>query len=144
MTRKRHYSLRIDGPLLRSQRQLLLQVLNAVCRKMPLLFQDDNDRYHLEGLVALLDEIADQAHDRFGIDCLLEATAEVAEESEQDTRCDCEQPGYFCSGVPGILAHVENGRASPNTEVERCDLCERYPSDEAAREKLRELGLLDS
>ena len=129
---------------MRSQRQLLLQVLDAACRKQPLLFQDDNDRYHLEGLVALLDEIADQAHDHFGIECLLKATDADAEENSDDNRCDCEQPGYFCSGVPGILAHVENGRVSPNTEVERCDLCERCPSDEAAREKLRELGLLDS
>ena len=144
MTRKRHYSLKIDGPLLRSQRQLLLQVLDAACRKQPLLFQDDNDKDLLEGLVAMLDEIADQAHDRFGIDCLQEATDADAKEISDDTRCDCEQPGYFCSGVPGILAHVENGRVSPSTEVERCDLCERYPSNEAAREKLSELDLLDS
>jgi hypothetical protein len=122
---------------------LLLKLLDAACRKTPYLFQDDHDRDHLEGLVAMLDEIADQAHDRFGIDCLLESTADAAEETADDPRCDCEQPGQFCSGVPGILAHVENGRVAPNTDVERCDLCKRYPSDEAACGKLRELGLLD-
>jgi hypothetical protein len=55
--------------------------------------------------------------------------------------CDCELPGVFCSGVPGILAHIENGRLAPHCNVERCDLCQRYPSDEAALEKLVELGM---
>jgi hypothetical protein len=55
--------------------------------------------------------------------------------------CACELPGTFCSGVPGILAHVENGRLVPGTKVERCDACERYPSDQAALEKLLELGI---
>jgi len=45
----------------------------------------------------------------------------------EDEPCECEKPGYFCSGVPG-----------------RCDLCQRYPSDAAALEKLRELGYVDS
>ncbi len=57
-----------------------------------------------------------------------------------EDECDCEKPGYFCSGVPGILAHIESGRLAPGAKVERCDLCRRYPSDEAAAEKLRELG----
>jgi hypothetical protein len=143
MATKRHYLLAIDGPLLRSQRKLLLRLLDAACRKTPYRFQDDQDREHLEGLASLLDQIADWAHDRLGIDCLLETIAENAEEKTDDPRCDCEQPGHFCSGVPGILAHVKNGHVAPNTDVERCDLCERYPSDEAARGKLRELGLLD-
>lgn len=55
--------------------------------------------------------------------------------------CDCEAPGPFWSGVPGILARVVHGRIDP-TSVERCDACERYPSDDAARERLRELKLL--
>jgi hypothetical protein len=55
--------------------------------------------------------------------------------------CECEQPGYFRSGVPGILARVENGRVVEGTEVERCDSCSRYPSDKAAFEKLVELGI---
>ena len=59
---------------------------------------------------------------------------------ETSQPCDCELPGYFCSGVPGILAHLQDGRLAPDARVERCDLCERYPSDLAARQRLRELG----
>ena len=55
--------------------------------------------------------------------------------------CDCEQPGYFRSGVPGILARVKNGRLVDGAKVERCDSCERYPSDKAAFETLVELGI---
>ena len=42
-------------------------------------------------------------------------------------------------GIPGILAHMENGRLAEGAKVNRCDLCQRYPSDEAALEKLRQL-----
>jgi len=56
--------------------------------------------------------------------------------------CSCEQPGHFASGIPGILAHLENGRLVPGTDVQRCDLCQRYPTDEAARAKLMELGIV--
>jgi len=59
-----------------------------------------------------------------------------------DTRCECEKPGFFCSGIPGILAHMENGRLAQGAQVNRCDLCQRYPSDEAAFEKLQGLGLV--
>ena len=79
----------------------------------------------------LMDAIADQAHDRHGVDCLLDET---------DQPCECELPGHFCSGLPGILAHLENGQLAADAKVERCDLCQRYASDEAALEKLRELG----
>lgn len=51
--------------------------------------------------------------------------------------CDCELPGVFNSGVPGILARLEDGRIA--REVERCDLCQCYPSDEAAGRTLREI-----
>ena len=61
-------------------------------------------------------------------------------DDENHVRCECEKAGHFCSGVPGILAHMENGRLAEGAEVNRCDLCQRYPSDEAAFEKLRELG----
>jgi len=124
------YRLTIDGPLFRSQRTILLKLADLARQDLayaPL----PGDAEVLEGLVQLTDEIADQAHDRFGVDCLIEA---------DDSRCECEKPGYYCSGVPGILAHIENGRLAPGAEVERCDLCQRYPSDEAALQKLRELG----
>ncbi|MEI7902482.1 MAG: hypothetical protein WCK89_19710 [bacterium] len=55
--------------------------------------------------------------------------------------CDCQLPGYFCSGVPGILAYLEDGRLPDGAGVERCDLCGRYPCDEAARKKLVALGI---
>lgn len=60
--------------------------------------------------------------------------------NEADTGCDCELPGTFCSGVPGILARMEQGRLAPNARVERCDVCRRYASDDAARERLVALG----
>jgi hypothetical protein len=59
-----------------------------------------------------------------------------------DDKCDCELPGYFCSGVPGILGHMENGRLAEDAGVERCDLCERYPTDQAAMEELRRRGVV--
>ena len=82
-------------------------------------------------MLSLTDEIADQAHDRHGIGCLLV--------DDNDTRCECENPGFFCSGVPGILAHMGNGHLAEGAQVNRCDLCRRYPSDEVAFEKLRQL-----
>jgi len=60
--------------------------------------------------------------------------------NEPDIRCDCELPGMFCSGVPGVLAHMEQGRLAPNSKVERCDICRRFASDDAARERLVSLG----
>jgi hypothetical protein len=58
--------------------------------------------------------------------------------------CDCELPGPFSCGVPGVLAWLENGRVAPDARVERCDECERFASDEDARAKLVELGLADT
>ena len=56
--------------------------------------------------------------------------------------CDCQLPGYFRSGVPGILAHMANCQAVPGAIVERCDLCERYPTDQAATEQLQALNMI--
>ena len=56
------YALRIDGPLLAKQRQWLLDLAEHT---------SNEGCDHLEGVIALLDEIADQAHDQHGIDCLL-------------------------------------------------------------------------
>ena len=125
------YALHLDGPLFRRQRELLLKIADLVRRGRrwkPL----PGDGQLLEGLIELTDAVADQAHDRHGIDCLLT--------DEDDGRCECEKPGFFCSGVPGILAHMENGHLPEGAVVNHCDLCQRYPSDAAALEKLRELG----
>jgi hypothetical protein len=56
--------------------------------------------------------------------------------------CVCEEPGeYLYSGVPGVLAHRGAGGVATGAKVERCDQCQRYPSDEAALARLQELGL---
>jgi hypothetical protein len=71
------------------------------------------------------------------------ANAEGEEGAEDfESLCDCERPGYFFSGLPGILARVENGYLVSGAKVERCDLCQRYPSDAAAYKKLAELGIV--
>ncbi len=129
---KHAYALRIDGPLLRRQRQWLLDLVGKTT---------DNGREHLEGILALLEEIADQAHDRYSIDSLIKPEDEEKTAGPHNQYvCKCEQPGDFCSGVPGILAHMEDGRVTDKAQVERCGLCCRYPSDAAALEKLQGLG----
>lgn len=125
------FSLNIDGPEFRRQRALLLKLLARTQRLVPPTSSPD-EKELLEGLINLTDAIADQAHDRYGVDCLLDETGRP---------CECELPGHFCCGVPGILAHLENGQLAPGAEVERCDLCQRYGSDEAALKKLREMGI---
>ncbi len=127
------YALKIDGPQFRGQRQLLLELMQSVKRQTPLVSDPDHENL-LNGLINLTDEIADQAYDNYAVDCLID---------EKDEPCDCQRPGYFCSGVPGIIARIENGRLARGSKVERCDLCQRYPSDEAALKRLRELGYVD-
>jgi len=58
--------------------------------------------------------------------------------------CECEFPGSFYTGVPGIIGAMENGRLAPGAVVERCDQCRQYPTDAAALAKLQELGLADA
>ena len=71
MSELQTYALRIDGRLFRRQRQLLVKLLDVVLHdKAYAPAAEDADL--LEGIAALLDEIADQAHDRHGIECLLE------------------------------------------------------------------------
>jgi hypothetical protein len=81
-TDMQRYTLQIDGGLLRQQRLLLLTLLDSFRRNVPMApsAQDAGDL--LEGISALLDEIADQGHDQYGIDCLLE---DQEEESQDQT-----------------------------------------------------------
>jgi len=52
--------------------------------------------------------------------------------------CDCEAPGaFFTSGVPGIVAHLDDGKLAPDATVERCDMCRRYATDAAALKALQ-------
>jgi hypothetical protein len=143
MAELHNYSLRIGGPLLAKQRELLLKIMDTVFRDDPYVADTPKDEELLQGIIALLDEIADQAHDRHGLDSLIKPGPDETEEPKEsgphnEYRCECEKPGHFCSGVPGILAHLENGRLPEGAKVERCDVCCRYPSDQAALEKLRE------
>lgn len=135
------YALRIDGDLLRNQRRLLLKLIDSAHRNVSDVPKAKDDMDLLEGILTLLDEIADQAHDQHGIDSLIEPEGEEDPGDHNRHRCECEMSGFFCSGVPGILAHMENGRLTEEPKVQRCDLCRRYDSDEAALDKLKELGL---
>ena len=63
--------LNLDGPLFRTQRELLLRLADLARRKQP-YEPVPGDEAMLEGLVDLTDPLADQAHDRYGIDCLLQ------------------------------------------------------------------------
>ena len=76
------YTLTLDGPLFRKQREFLLRLSEGVRAKeaTPPQLPADAEEV-LEGLISLTDQIADQAHDRYGIDCLLtesESPEEVA------------------------------------------------------------------
>ena len=65
------YALRIDGPQFRAQRQLLLNLTQWAKRQAPLVSDPDQENL-LNGLINLTDEIADQAHDNYGVDCLID------------------------------------------------------------------------
>ena len=69
----------------------------------------------------------------------IDALCDYLNEAQQP--CECEAPGSFTSGVPGIIARMENGKLAAGASVERCDHCRRYTNDEAAHDKLVELGL---
>jgi len=66
------YRLHIDGPLFRRQRELLMRLL-AIAHGKQAYKPKPGDEELLEGVLALTDEIADQAHDRHGIDCQIAA-----------------------------------------------------------------------
>ena len=48
----------------------------------------------------------------------------------QNTVCGCEEPGPFNCGLLGILAGLPQKKG--HRYIERCDMCERYYSDESA------------
>jgi hypothetical protein len=70
------FALRIDGDLLRKQRRLLLKLVDSAHGNEPDVPKTQDETDLLEGILALLDEITDQAHDQYGIDCLLDEQAE--------------------------------------------------------------------
>jgi hypothetical protein len=71
MNDMKRYDLHLDGGLFRAQRELLLKIADLARRKQPYEPAPGDDDL-LEGLAGLTDAIADQAHDRYGIECLLD------------------------------------------------------------------------
>ena len=65
------YHLTIDGLTFRQQRELLLKLHGLAGGGVPYL-PASGDQELIEGLIGLTDEMADQAHDVHGIDCLLD------------------------------------------------------------------------
>lgn len=66
---------RIDGPVFRQQRELILRLQLAAegiaaGRDEPFIF-DSHELLLLTGLNNLLDVMADQLHDMYGVDCLI-------------------------------------------------------------------------
>ncbi|MDZ4683786.1 MAG: hypothetical protein SH850_01775 [Planctomycetaceae bacterium] len=60
---------------------------------------------------------------------------------DQPTPCACERPSLFASGVPGILAHIVDGRLASDSSVECCPVCRRFPTVAAALARLEALGI---
>jgi hypothetical protein len=69
--KEHNYLLSIDGPQFREQRELLIRLCAAARTGRPCELGLQKAEL-LEGLVNLTDAVADQAHDRYGIDCLLD------------------------------------------------------------------------
>ncbi len=65
------YCLAIDGPVFRTQRELLLK-LQGLAGVGISYSPAPSDLELLEGLIELTDELADQAHDHHAVDCLLD------------------------------------------------------------------------
>ena len=86
MNDMKHYTMNLDGPVFRAQRELLLRIADLVRQKRSYM-PAPGDEELLEGLLNLTDAVADQAHDRHGIDCLL------LDGGEDDAR-DTGMPGY--------------------------------------------------
>ena len=72
------YRLHLDGRLFRKQRELLMKIANLARQKRSYVPMPGNESL-LEGLLELTDAIADQAHDRHGIACLLEKDTEAGD-----------------------------------------------------------------
>ena len=73
------YSLNIGGPEFRKQRELLQRLQGSAEAEMP-YWAAPGEAEWLEVLINLTDAIADQAHDRHGVDCLLNGNSGVAGE----------------------------------------------------------------
>lgn len=66
----KEYRLNLSGPELKAQRRLIEKLLEERDELVELL-EEECVQDTLLGLQNLLDSLADQAHDAYGIDCLL-------------------------------------------------------------------------
>ena len=66
----RSYLLSIEGPLFREQRELLIALADDARNGRPCRLDSEQIEL-LEGLIGLTDSLADQAHDRHDINCLI-------------------------------------------------------------------------
>ncbi len=57
----------------------------------------------------------------------------IATRDEIEVESAAESPCEACDGVGWLQCNVGNDQA-PQYEIQRCDACERYDSDQAARE----------
>jgi len=47
--------------------------------------------------------------------------------------CACETDANFYPGIPGVLANLIDGNLPDDHDVQRCDMCQLYESDDAAK-----------
>ncbi len=108
-------------------------------------FQDETQCLEPSEIRELYPQFADAAPlSTQEIDALCEQLNLTDSADNDGDACDCEASGFFHTGVPGILAHLQDGRVAPGALVERCDMCERFASDAEAIAKLQELGIAGS
>ena len=82
------YTLDVDGPLFRRQRKWLIDTVQLAHHMLQgkdtaLLSIDRAGIEILDGLINLTDSIADEAHDRHGLDCLLGDNEHIATDEER-------------------------------------------------------------
>ena len=49
--------------------------------------------------------------------------------------------GFYSGGMPDVLTDLENGRVALGALVERCDFCQRIPTDAEALAQIKGLGI---
>jgi len=132
------FQLNLDGPMLRAQRELLLRLQCYAAARVAWL-PTSGDADLIDRLIGLTDALADQAHDQYGIDCLLEGLVELGvtpSRSQPPTRHGeptmrfepgkCPECGEYAKGtfetVPGLalLNFVDDGEAEYFGQTDVC------------------------
>lgn len=103
------------------------------------------NHYHCDGCDEDWSETGDAPRGSRCPGCLADVPlvrSESAESPGSTEGCpECEVEGFYYTGVPGVLARMENGKVAVGAKVERCDACCLYPDDRTAREIMTALGL---